>query len=158
MSCPNFASMKYNMPLVCGKTYEQYAEEYAKEFGEDLTPEAFYVEESDQAEFMEELAEEFTKTLEFHTVTVQSGYYISFQFCVDEKYSEYFDLDKESEYCIDNDDAHYYFDMYRSHALRKAEAEKRRIKKWLLGMRKYGMNLVYMTGLYSNGEATYSIA
>ena len=66
-------------------------------------------------------------------------------------------LDKNSRDCIDNEDAHYYFDMIRSQALRKADAEKRKIKKWLLNMRNQGFNLVHMTGMFSNGEATYFV-
>lgn len=56
-------------------------------------------------------------------------YYYGFQFWIEEKFSNYFDLDKSSEYCIDNDDAHYYFDMFRSQALRASDAEKRKIAK-----------------------------
>lgn len=158
MSCPNFATMKYDMPLICGKTFAQMAEEYNREFGEELTDEVFYAEERFQAEDAERLAEEFTRSLEFHNVTVESGHYCSFQFFVEEKYSNYFDLDKNSRCCIDNDDAHYYFDMFRSQALRKADAEKRKIKKWLLSMKNQGFNLVHMTGMFSNGETTYCVA
>lgn len=158
MSCPNFAKMEYDMPLICGKTFAQMAEEYNRAFGEELTDEIFYEEERFQAEVAEKLAEEFTKTLEFHDITVKDGHYTSFQFFVEEAYSNYFDLDKNSKYCIDNDDAHYYFNMCRSQALRKADAEKRKIKKWLLSMKNQGFNLVCMTGMFSNGEAVYSIA
>ena len=157
MSCPNFATMKYDMPLICGKTFYQMAEEYKREFNEELTDEIFYAEENFQAEDAQRMAEEFTKSLDFHNVTVESGHYTSFQFYVEEKYSGYFDLDKNSKYCLDNSDAHYYFDMYRSQVLRKAEAEKRKIKKWLLDMRNQGFNLVYITGMFSNGEATYCV-
>ena len=158
MSCPNFAKMKYNMPLICGRTYAQIAEEHKKEYGEELTEDVFYIEETLQAEEAQEKAEEFSKSLKFHTVTVESGYYTSFQFYVDEKYSGYFDFNKNSRDCIDNDDAHYYFDMCKSQALRKAEAEKRKIKKWLLSMKNQGFNLVYLTDIFSNGEGLYSIA
>ena len=133
------------------------AEEYNREFGEELTDEVFYAEENFQAENAQRMAEELTKSLEFHNVTVESGYYASFQFYVEEKYSNYFELDKNSRDCIDNEDAHYYFNMFRSQALRKADAEKRKIKKWLLNMRNQGFNLVHMTGMFSNGEAIYCV-
>ena len=74
-----------------------------------------------------------------------------------EKYSNEFDLDKSSKYCIDNDDAKYYFDVYRSVALREADREKRKIAKWLESLAKNGdFEILVCVGRFSNGEAVYS--
>lgn len=158
MSCPNFEPMNYNMPLICGRTFEQAAEDYLKDFGEEITEEDFLIEEQFAIEDAEELAEQFTESLKFHTVSVKAGYYISYQFYVEERYSNLFDLEKSSDDCLDNEDARYYFDMCRSDVIRRAASEKRRIRKWLNDLRKKGFNLVYYTGIFSNGEAVYRIA
>lgn len=139
MSCPNFEPMKYGMPMVCGGLYLEEDEDGYWEF-ED----ASY------------LAKKFTKELKYHDVNVQSGYYYGFQFVVDEKLSSQFDLDKDSEYCIDNEDAHYYYNMCRSQVIRKADAEKRKIRKWLEKIAEdYGYEILVRTALFSNGEAVY---
>ena len=139
MSCPNFEQMKYGMPMVCGGLYLEEDEDEYWEFKD-----ASY------------LAKEFTKELKYHDVNVQSGYYYGFQFVVDEKRSSQFDLDKDSEYCIDNEDAHYYYNMCRSQVIRKADAEKRKIRKWLEKIAEdYGYEILVRTALFSNGEAVY---
>lgn len=157
MSAANFQRMEYDMPMICGRTHEQMAAEYLREFGEEISDFEIEMQERDDFEYATELAEEFTSGLTFHKVTAIGGYYTSFQFYVEEAYSNYFDLDKESEYCIGNEDAHYYFDMCRSKALRAADAEKRKIEKWLHGLTKMGYNEVVCTARFSNGEASYSV-
>ena len=140
MSTPNFRDMEYNMPMVCGA----------------LTDDEFQCEMD--YELAEQLASEFTENLTFHNVKIQSGYYYGFQFYVEEKYNNYFDLDKSSKYCIDNEDAHYYFDMFRSQALRVADAEKRKIVKWLEKLQEHGFEILVCTAKFSNGEALYEKA
>ncbi len=157
MSTPNFHSMKYDMPLICGRSVYQIAEAYAEEYGEEISDDGLYWQQIDDAEEAEILAEEFTSNLIFHDVKVISGYYDGFQFYVSEKFENQFDLDKDSRYCIDNDDAHYYFDMCRSRAIRAADAEKRKIAKWLRNLRNDGYNEVACTAIFSNGEAIYEI-
>ena len=157
MATPNFVPMKYNMPMICGKTYGQIQDDLIKEYCEDVTEDDIYCYESDMASYAEELAEEMNSSLVFHKVTVIGGYYTSFQFYVDELYSGEFDLDKNAKYCIDNEEAHYYFDMCRSKALLAAEAEKRKIRKWLNSLTKDGFNKVVCTEIFSNGEAEYSV-
>lgn len=158
MSRPNFLHMKYDMPLISGKTFEQAAEEYLKDYGEEMTEEIFQIEEQFMMEDAEQLAEQFTESLKFHTVSVEAGYYMSYQFYVEERYNDLFDLEKSSDYCLDNEDARYYFDMCRSEVIRRADSEKRRIRKWLNSLRNNGFNLVHCMGRFSNGEAVYSIA
>ena len=110
----------------------------------------------DEFERAKKLAKEFSNELNFHDIRIEGGYYRGFQFFVEEKYSGYFDLDKSSEYCISNDDAHYYFDMCRSKAIRAADAEKRRITRWLISLQDKGFDILVCTARFSNGEACYS--
>ena len=140
MSTPNFRDMEYNMPLVCGGLHDdKFENEY----------------EYDDAII---LAENFTSELKFHNIRIEGGYYYGFQFFVEERYRNYFDLKKESRYCIDNEDAHYYFDMFRSQALRAADAEKRKITRWLEKLQEKGFEILVCIGKFSNGEALYSRA
>lgn len=132
MSTPNFRDMEYNMPMVCGA------------LNDDET------ECNIEFETAEQLKEEFSNSLTFHDITIE--------FWVEEKFSKYFDLDKSSEYCIDNEDAHYYFDMCRSKAIRAADAEKRKIAKWLEKLQENGFEILVCTAKFSNGEAIYSRA
>ena len=158
MSAPNFSSVKYDMPMICGKTYGQMQEDLTREYGRKATEDEIYFYENDMFSYAEELAEEMNNSLNFHKITVEGGHYTSFQFCVDEIFSEKFDLDMDSEYCIDNEDAHYYFDMCRSKVLIAAEAEKWKIRKWLNSLTKNGFNRVVCAAFYSNGEAEYCVA
>lgn len=158
MSAANFRSMDFGMPMIIGRTYEQMAKEYESEFGEEFNEDMFSAYEQDDFESAMELAGEFSDGLTFHIVEVISGYYSGFQFFVKERYEDQFDLDPESRYCIDNDEAHYYFDTYRSVALRRAESEKRKIARWLNQLTQSGFNRIACVGRFSNGEATYDFA
>ena len=158
MSTPNFKFMLYGMPLVVGgmNPYEDLKERYEEETSEEYTENMFFWDlQNESGEACSE-AENFTETLKYHDVTVESGYYIGFQFFVEEKHSNRFDLDKSSKYCIDNEDAHYYFDVCRSVALREADREKRKIRKWLEKIAdSHGYENLVCCGVFSNGEAVY---
>lgn len=158
MSTANFAEMEYGMPLVCGgiKSFDEMAKAYEEETGEEYSEGLYEWDLQDEFETAEQLAEEFSDSLTFHDVRIESGYYQGFQFYVEEKFSKYFDLDKESEYCIDNEDAHYYFDMCRSKAIKAADAEKRKIAKWLEKLQENGFEILVCKAKFSNGEALYS--
>lgn len=158
MSTANFEDMNYGMPLVCGglASYDEMAKAYENETGEEYSEGLFEWDLQDEFERAERIATEFSEQLQFHDITIKGGYYQGFQFWVGEKYSNYFDLDKSSKYCIDNEDAHYYFDMFRSQALRAADAEKRKIAKWLEKLQDRGFVILVCTARFSNGEAIYS--
>lgn len=160
MSASNFGDMEYNMSLVCGglESFDEMAKAYEEETEEEYSEELYEWDLQDEFEMAEQLAKEFSNSLTFHDVTIESGYYYGFQFWVEEKYSKYFDLDKSSECCIDNEDAHYYFDMCRSKAIRAADAEKRKIAKWLEKLQENGFEILVCTAKFSNGEAIYSRA
>ena len=139
MATSNFRPMDYDMPLVCGgmADYDDCVE--------------FEIE----LDFARELAETFTENLTYHNITVLGGYYEGFQFFVAEKYADYFDMDRNSPYCIENDDAWYYFDLCRSRALRAADAEKRKIRKWLENQAERGFTMMVPVGRFSNGLTVY---
>lgn len=160
MSTPNFAPMKYNMPLVCGgmADYDEMAKAYEEETGEEYSEGIYELDMYDECRRAERIAENFSDGLDSHEVRIEGGHYYGFQFYVEEKYSGYFDLDKSSRYCISNDDAHYYFDMCRSLAIRKADAEKRKIAKWLNSLQDEGFDIMVCVARFSNGEALYSKA
>ena len=155
MSAPNFMPMQYDMPLILGGNYATLAKKYKDEYGEEYDEFLYEMDVQDEIEYAEELIAEIADTLKYHKITIESGRYVGFQFYVDEIYSAQFDLDKDSEYCIDNEDAHYYFDMCRSRVLRAADAEKRKIEKWLAGLDQRGFDRYICTAIFSNGEAIY---
>ena len=155
MSTANFMPMKYGMPLICGGLgdFEDYKRSYEDELGEEYTEDIFIEDLRFEFDEAADLAEEFTDTLKFHKVTVKSGYYTGFQFFVEET-CDCGDLEKDSPYCIDNDDARYCYDMTRSDVLRKAAAEKKKIRRWLT--EKSSMyEILECVGVFSSGEAVY---
>lgn len=158
MATSNFEPMKYGMPLIAGKSRFQIQKEYEKEFGEAADILDLDFAEEVNFELAKEMAEDFTEGLTFHTVTVKYGYYEGFQFIVSENHEDKFDLEPLADYPIDNEDAHYYYDMCRSQVFRKAAAEKRKISRWLNSLAGYGYNRLVVTDHFSNGETWYSIA
>lgn len=151
MATPNFRTMPYSMPLICGPTYRQYENRYMEEYGEELTDDELGWMQQDDLDDACYLAKEFSENLVFYRVTVVGGYYDSFQFFVEENPGAE-DIEE-----ISNEDAHYYFDTCRSRAIRAAERERRKIYTWLLSLKKCGFNEVVCTALFSNGEAWYSV-
>lgn len=154
MSTRNFKTMLYGMPMICSRTFGQMAEDYEEN---EFTPDDYYFESQFEFDNAEAIAKEFSDSLKYHDVTIESGYYDGFQFYVQEKYDNYFDMDKSSRYCIDNENAHYYFDVCRSVAIREADREKRKIEKWLYSLADRGYNIVDCVAVFSNGAAEYSI-
>ena len=145
MSACNFKPMEYDMPLIVMTDFED----------EDGNFDEFMAQ--DEFQFAQELAENFSDDLTFFDVNVESGYYVGFQFTVTGKYEDAFDLDRSSPYCLDNDDAHCYFDMCRSEALRKADVEQRKIRKWLTSLKDDGYTELELVGIFSNGEGLYTV-
>lgn len=94
--------------------------------------------------------EDFNDTLIFHELKFESGYYTGIQIYVEEK-------DDPNE--LDNEDCRYYYDMCRSNAIRKYEAEIRKVNKWMDKVAtQYGWRELHCLGIFSNGEAIYSYA
>lgn len=156
MSCANFSRMEYGLPLVVGGMMyfpdlkEEYEKEYEEEYTEGMYEDDMYFE-WDNARI---LAERFTEGLEYHTVGVESGYYIGFMFTVDETmgYGGRYNMD-----CLDNEDCKDWYGMCRSKVAREVQKEKTKIKKWLKSMVKdYGYKELALVGQFSNGEAIYT--
>ena len=155
MSTPNFEFMEYDMPLIIADMdYYDLKEQYEKEFDEEYTEGMFYADMDFKAEEMKALADEINKQLTYFFVEVKDGYYCDLQFVV--RTCNDLDFDSESPYCIDNEDARYYFDECRSKVLRKTDAEQRKIYKWLKSLKDQGYTELGCDGVFSNGEAIYS--
>lgn len=158
MSTPNFEFMKYGMPLIVADTdFDKMKEEFEEEYHDEYTEDIYYDDLSWIANNMQHDADRLNENLKYHTIEVKDGYYAGLQFTVHEIYENAFDLSKDSPYCLDNDDAHYYFDKCRSIVLREAEAEKRKIRKALKHLKDNGYIELSCDGVFSNGEAVYSI-
>ena len=100
----------------------------------------------DMLRFFEPHLDRFNETLTFFKVTFRSGYYRGVQAYVT------WENDPHDLY---NSECRYYWDMCRSQAIRKYEAEQRRVAKYLKGLRKEGLKELRCVGVFSNGEAVY---
>ncbi|MCM1221708.1 MAG: hypothetical protein NC548_45275 [Lachnospiraceae bacterium] len=160
MSAANFQTME-NFPLlvgsfmvhekkcpVCGTWYEA-DREVCESCGEELE-DVVYEDEQLMYETMGDIQErlnDLNRGLLFHEVSVQGGHYYGVQFYVEEKHDP-------NEY--DNEDCHYYFDMYRSVAIRRYASEINKICRMLrrLGA-EFGFVEMYCRAVFGNGEAIY---
>lgn len=94
--------------------------------------------------------EEFNDELTFHEITFKSGYYEGVQLFVEEK---------DNPHELDNEDCNYYYDMCRSKAIRKYDAELRKINRFMDKVAtQYGWKELHCLGVFSNGEAIYQYA
>ena len=142
MSTPNFYNQK-NFDLYI-KAYEP-EEEY-----NELEAEIFYEDIVYGYDGFKELMEKLNNDLTFHSMEFKDGYYTGVQIYVNTT---------ENPHELDNEDCKYYFDMYRSQAIRKYEAEIRRINKWMEKVAtQYGWRKLNCLGIFSNGEAIYQYA
>lgn len=142
MSTPNFYNQK-NFDLYI-KAYEP-EEEY-----NELEAEIFYEDIVWGYDGFKELMEKLNNDLTFHSMEFKDGYYTGVQIYVNTT---------ENPHELDNEDCKYYFDMYRSQAIRKYEAEIRKINKWMEKVAtQYGWRKLHCLGIFSNGEAIYQYA
>ena len=127
--------------------------------GCDLTQiESEYYYDEFQAQYICDEINEKLKTVNndliFHKIELKSGYYSGVQFYCETKD---FDEDANGELDLDNDDAHYYYDMYRSRARRKYKSEINKINKILKKLgEEYGFEAYGVSARFSNGETWYS--
>lgn len=160
MSTPNFYNQQ-NFKLYI-KSFEAMSEEEYEEYAEDfehyngyeeameVERELFYEDIFEGYDGFNELMEKFNDNLIFHKLELRSGYYDGVQLYVEEK-------DDPNE--LDNDDCRYYYDMCRSVAIRKYEAEIHKINKWMDKVAtQYGWRELHCLGIFSNGEAIYQYA
>lgn len=86
-------------------------------------------------------------SLTFHKISVESGYYSGVQFYVET-------TDDPTE--MDNEDCRYYFDMYRSVAIRRYNSEVNKVCRILWKLAKeYGFDELYLRARFGNGAALY---
>ena len=134
------------------ETEEEKAEILEKAYNETMENwhEFFYQDIFDGADGFKGLMEELNDSLTFHEIQFESGYYTGVQLYVEEK---------ENPHDLDNEDCRYYYDMCRSQAVRKYDAEVRKINKWMEKVAtEYGWRKLYCLGIFSNGEAIYQYA
>lgn len=136
----------------------QEAEEYEKEdileesynHAMRLWEEDFYHEIYHGYDGFNSIMEELNQNLLFHKLEIKSGYYDGVQIFVKE-------MENPNE--LDNEDCRYYYDMCRSQAIRKYEAEIRKINRFLNKEAvEYGWKKLNCLGVFSNGEAVYQFA
>ena len=96
------------------------------------------------------LMEELNDSLTFHSMEFQSGYYSGVQLYVNTT---------DNPHELSNENCKYYYDMCRSQAIRKYEAEIRKINKWMEKVAvEYGWRKLNCLGIFSSGEAVYEYA
>lgn len=142
MSTPNFHTME-NFDLFV-KVYEP-EEDY-----DEFEAQFFYEDIYEGFDGFKDLMENLNDSLFFHKITFESGYYDGVQLYVEEL---------ENPHELDNEDCRYYYDMCRSQAIRKYDAEIRKINKWMDKVAtEYGWRKLHCLGIFSNGEAIYEYA
>lgn len=142
MSTPNFRTQK-NFPLWCIDDSDMEWWE-AKEFYKD----------------MQEDIDEQNDKLTFFRIAICSGYYVGAQLYIEmQNYAEEAGFDVDGAENIENEYRRYYLDMCRSEAIRKYEAEQRKVCRLMkkIGER-WGFEQYYCTAIFSNGEAIYEKA
>lgn len=124
-----------------------------------------YLWYEDDTDMIERDLKDFTDSLRFFGITLVSGYYTDVQAKVYAKASGtgegYWRCDTSCDFDphdLDNYDCRSLWDLCRSDAIRKYDAEKRRVQKFVDGLTNYGMRKIYCVGIFSNGEAVYQYA
>ena len=94
----------------------------------------------------------------FHKITIRPGYYDGLQLYVHlTNYADQAGFTENGPECVDNESTRYCLDLYRSQAIRKYQAEQRKVQKALerLG-RAHGMEKLAIYARFSNGETWYT--
>lgn len=148
-----FADDDYHYPEYEAAVSDDWKEHILKKsYNEqmELWNEMFYEDIYEGYDGFKGLMEDFNNDLIFHELTFKSGYYDGVQIFVEEK---------ENPHELDNEDCHYYFDMCRSKAIRKYDAEIRKINRWMEKVAtQHGWKGLICLGIFSNGEAVYRYA
>ena len=131
--------------------------------GADLSDVEPEFDELEEMFFYEDILRDLEKEnagLLFHEISIESGYYDGLQLYVTLSHAA--DnagfTDAGPEYA-DNESTRYYLDLCRSAAIRKYEAEQRKVNKILAKIgRAYGMDKLAIYARFSNGETWYTKA
>ncbi len=99
-------------------------------------------------EELETEADRKNEDLLFHKISIRPGYYTGMQLFVE----AVGDIPEE----CDNSECRYNWDMFRSVAIRKYEAEQRKIRRWMKQTAQYyGMSYLEEIGRLSSGATLY---
>ena len=133
---------------ICGADLADVMEEF-----DDLAEMFFY------EDILADL-EEVNKDLLFHEITIESGYYSGLQLYVTLSHAaDHAGFTENGPEYVDNESTRYYLDLCRSAAIRKYEAEQRKVNKILAKIgRAYGMDKLAIYARFSNGETWYTKA
>ena len=142
MSTPNFWTQR-NFPLYCFDNSEMEwieAHEFFSGINEELN--------------------ELNDGLRFFRVVLHDGYYCGVQLYVEmQSYAEQAGFTEDDGEDATNEDCRYYLDMCRSEAIRKYEAEQRKVRKLMQKIADaWGFEQYYCVCIFSNGEAVYEKA
>ena len=110
-------------------------------------------------DILRDLEEENTGLL-FHEISIESGYYDGLQLYVTLTHAaDHAGFTENGPEYADNESTRYYLDLCRSAAIRKYEAEQRKVNKLLAKIgRAYGMDKLAIYARFSNGETWYTKA
>lgn len=154
-TCNYISQDKFDLYITTYEVDEEYIKEYEEvngyEFDEEWDSQIFYEDIYMEAE---RLANKLNEELMFYQIEIRSGYYDGLQTIIQgtDWYDGYYNIEDVSNY-----DCHYYFDMCRSKAIRKHNAEVNKINKKLLPLfkKELGFEHIRCIGVFSNGEAVY---
>lgn len=133
----------------CG-LYQDSDNDVCEECGGELEEEMF-VDEIEVQEVVSDiesrLDDDVNESLVFHKISVLPGHYYGVQFYVET-------TDDPTE--MDNEDCRYYFDMYRSVAIRRYNSEVNKVCRILRKLAKeYRFDELYLRARFGNGAALY---
>ena len=140
-TCNYISQADFDLYTIEYNVDEEYIKEYEEinecEFDEEWDSQIFYEDIYREAE---RLANKLNEELIFYQIDIKDGYYCGLQTII-----------KGTDW---ND---YYFDMCRSKALRKHQAEINKINRKLLPLfeKELGFDHIRCIGVFSNGEAIY---
>ena len=102
--------------------------------------------------------EEVNRNLLFHEISIESGYYEGLQLYVSlTSTADHAGFTENGPEYADNESTRYYLDLCRSAAIRKYEAEQRKVNKLLAKIgQAYGMDHLAVYARFSNGETWYT--
>ena len=126
----------------------------------DIEPEFDEIAETCFYEDVLRELEEINRGLLFHEISIISGYYIGLQLYVElNQAADHAGFTDAGPEYLDNESARYYFDLCRSAAIRKYDAEQRKVNRILEKIgRAYGMDKLAIYARFSNGETWYTKA
>lgn len=142
----NCGGLDGNTCEICGADLSGTESEY-----DDIIATEFYND-------LENRCQEENNRLKFFVISIKSGYYDGAQLYVEltQDADNAGFTERGPEY-LENDDAHYYFNMCRSKCIRAYESEKRKVNKILEKIgRAYDLDKLGIVARFSNGETWYS--